>query len=207
MTLQDLKTFGMMFKQFVTFFHQGRILPPATVVELVEGYFDNLSELSLEQVKLVLERAKQECRFLPTIAELRELAGYAPAKTPMERLKDKAEEVWRQLIVHEFDPVSGVYRYYCREVIDNDPIARQCFRELGGGYDFGKWKLDQLRWKAREFAASYIQLSLGKTYPALDPGLSREDAQRFLHDSGLEDLLGPMPQRREEEDADEPSYD
>jgi hypothetical protein len=42
---------------------------------VTEGYFYGLYVLSLEEIDQVFTRAMQECKFFPTLAELRDLGG------------------------------------------------------------------------------------------------------------------------------------
>lgn len=160
-------------------------MTPEVIRHLTHVYFEDLAELSLADVLELFQLARQESRFFPTIFDLRQLAGLAPALAPREALKRRAELAWAEL----FQPTDG--RPYNRAVLDKDPLTRQVFMAMGGGsileWGFGRWNKDQDPWKRREFTNLFMQ--------AGDPNwhLSHDDAQRFLRDNGLDHLLGGMP--------------
>lgn len=93
-----------------------------------------LSDLPVADVKQAIGRAIRECKFMPTVAELRGLAGVMlPA--------DRAIKAWDEF-------VSGVvvHGYYASVDFD-DPLINATVRSLGGwepccektGDDFDKW--------------------------------------------------------------------
>ena len=75
MTPKDTKRFQAMLTALAEYFPNSR--PNLEVI--VEGYYEDLAMLPLEQVGDAFWQARRECQFFPTIKELREFAGLTRA--------------------------------------------------------------------------------------------------------------------------------
>lgn len=193
MKAHDLDPFCSLFQDLLLYLPHNRAVTPDDAIKLAEGYFEELAELNLEQVAYLFRLARRECQWFPTIAWLRDKAGLEPEKSPREQLETLAEQVWQALVQPEHDPLTGKWRAYRREVVEADPIARQLVREMGAGYDFNRWAVDQIPHKKREFLQGYVALWLTQQRRhRFDQGLSHDDAAAFLRDSGLGQVCGGM---------------
>ncbi len=108
----------------------GRAPTPATYL----GYEMGLEDLPLAKIKHAATRAMRECRFMPTVAELRELTGeLSPEARAVLAWSDLASAVETQ----------GAYR----SVDFSDSVINATVRSLGGwvyvcelgGDEFEKW--------------------------------------------------------------------
>ncbi len=101
---------------------------------MFQGYELGLSDLPLDAVKLAVERAIRECKFMPTAAELRELSGAILSA-------DRAVMAWDAFA----KAVSQIS--YTKSVSFDDPVINATVRSLGGwerctgigGEEFDKW--------------------------------------------------------------------
>jgi hypothetical protein len=104
---------------------------------MYRGYEMGLADLALADVKRAAVRAIRECRFMPSVAELRELAGVIPPT-------DRAIKAW-----DAFAKGIAEHGYYASVDFD-DPLINATARSLGGwehscivaskgGDEFEKW--------------------------------------------------------------------
>ena len=108
-----------------------------------EGYWRGLRDLPLAAVNVAVDRAMRECKFLPTVCELRERAGViSPA--------DRAITAWG--IVRQAVDQYGCYR----SVNFDDPVINATVRTLGGWKDFDDRLIaDRETWTHKEFLETY----------------------------------------------------
>ena len=110
-------------------------------------YLEHLGDLTPLVVLDAMRSAIRSCKFFPSIAELRELAGAGTGGAALEDLAVRAWEGLRRL--------SG-RKAYCVDALSN-PITRQCWRALGGTLGFGQWDYQkQEEWKRKEFIGLYV---------------------------------------------------
>lgn len=111
------------------------------------GYEMALSDLSIEAVELAVQKAVRQCHFMPTGAELRELAGdVGPKERAVIAFGCVAETIKR-------------HGYYDSVSFD-DPLINAAIRNLGG------WERVSLiedheefdKWFRKEFERVYIAL-------------------------------------------------
>lgn len=108
-------------------------------------YLNNLKEFPVATVLIGIKRAMQNCKFFPSIAEIRELAGMGNNK---QALEDRAALAWDQL-----RSLRG--KAYSESALEC-PITAKCFRALGGKMNFGMWDYEaQEQWKRKEFISLY----------------------------------------------------
>lgn len=114
---------------------------------LYEGYWQGLKDLPLEAVRHAVIRALRESRFLPTVAELRELAGQTSGA-------DRAIRVW--------DVVGlAVFRHGFYKSVDfDDPLTNATIRNLGGWRVFNvRMEEEDEKWLRKEFDRVYTSLA------------------------------------------------
>lgn len=129
------------------------------------AYEIGLSDLSIEAITKAVERALRESRFMPSAAELRELAGEATKE-------DRAVLAWTALLKHIH---LGPYKH----VDFDDPFTNATIRSLGGwptflsrfsGADAEKWLRKEFIDTYRAFHRSGITGEAAKPLPGLSGG-------------------------------------
>lgn len=118
----------------------GRQATPA----LLEGYLVGLEGLLLEEIEQAVKKALRTSKFMPTPAELRELAGDMKAE-------DAAVMAWD--IATRAVQFIGWYR----SVQFEDPAISATIRSLGGWQKFcERCGGEEEKWLRREFLATYV---------------------------------------------------
>jgi hypothetical protein len=143
---------------------------------LYEGYWQGLKDLPLEAVRLAVTRALRESRFLPTVAELRELAGVV---TP----EDRCVQVWE--VVRR-----AVYRFgYYTSVDFDDPLTNATIRNLGGWPALQeRLEKDDDQWVRKDFDRIYASLARsGISEEMAAPLMGESERSKRLH--GRQDLM------------------
>jgi hypothetical protein len=113
---------------------------------LYEGYWMGLGDLSLGRVKAAAVAAMHSQKFMPTVAELRELAG-AHVPTPEER----STRAWMVVM-------DGRVGYYDSVAFD-DSVIHATIRAMGGWMRFWERLEEEGRkWLCREFEQTYVRL-------------------------------------------------
>lgn len=108
-------------------------------------YLENLSKIPYPVIAGAIQRCMDTCKFFPSIAEIRELAGQGDNK---QALEDRAALAW--------DNLRSLRGKAYRESALECPITAKCFRALGGKMNFGTWDYDaQEQWKRKEFISLY----------------------------------------------------
>lgn len=110
---------------------------------LLRAYWMGLGDLELGEVKRAATKALRACRFMPTVAELRELAGEA-------NHGDRAQNAWA-----EFERAVGMHGGY-RSVDFADPLINATVRALGGWTrccDLDSEEFD--KWLRKDFVKQY----------------------------------------------------
>lgn len=114
-------------------------------------YLEDLQDVPFDALRVALERAGKQCKFFPSVAELRELAG---GQQPS--LEDQAIAAW--------DSLRCLRKGWKAEALD-DPLIRRCFDRLGGFNSFASWDYEkEEKWKRREFIELYQALVGTKHY-------------------------------------------
>ena len=96
---------------------------------LFDGYWMGLSDLPIEATEHAVQRAIRSCKFMPTVAELRELSGEL---TPEARALRAWDLFNRAVATH------GIWR----SVDFDDPVVNATVRSLGGWqatYEVDDW--------------------------------------------------------------------
>lgn len=90
--------------------------------EFIVAYNDmGLADVPTEALKLAIGRAVQQCKFMPSVAELRDLCGYGA-----EKLSDAAQAAWDSL-----ERAAVKIGYYGSPNF-RDPLVNAAVRSLGG---------------------------------------------------------------------------
>lgn len=114
---------------------------------LYEGYWQGLKDLLLEAVRHAVRRGLRKSKFLPTVAELRELAGVT---TP----EDRCVTVWAKVRQAVFS--HGIYT----SVDFDDPLTNATIRNMGGWPAFSvRMEEDEEKWVRRDFERIYASLA------------------------------------------------
>jgi hypothetical protein len=116
----------------------GRDASEATVY----GYWLGLNDLPIDSVKDAASRALRSCKFMPTPAELRELAGIA-------NVSDRALLAWSAV-----EKASSLGAY--KSVDFDDPLINAAIRSMGGWPAIlDKSQQDFDTWVRKDFIAAY----------------------------------------------------
>lgn len=111
------------------------------------AYEIGLSDLPLASCRNAMVRAMRECRFMPSPAELRELAG-------VQKPKDRAVLAWEAL-----DAAIVEHGYY-RSVDFDDPVINATVRNLGGWERVCDLPAEEYsKWFRKEFERVYASLA------------------------------------------------
>jgi len=113
---------------------------------LIEGYWLGLEDLDVRAVKGAAVQAMRQSRYMPAVAELRELAGVlAPA--------DRAVLAWN--VVQKARAIHGYY-----DSVDfDDPVINATIRTLGGWERFEeRFDRDEVKWIRQDFEKTYAAL-------------------------------------------------
>lgn len=86
---------------------------------MLRGYWMGLEDVPIDNVRLACRRALRECEYMPTVAQLRKMAGAVSDS-------DRALLAWSQFS----QAVSGIGGY--KSVDFDDPIINATVRHLGG---------------------------------------------------------------------------
>lgn len=86
---------------------------------MIFGYISGLDDLTIEAINVAFNAAIRTCRFMPTVAELRELAGVPKESDVAEQAADVADNA-RAIV--------GAYR----SPDFQDPIINAVIRSMGG---------------------------------------------------------------------------
>ena len=128
-------------------------------------YISLLNDLTIEQFSLACNRAGQELKWFPKVAELREFAVGAPA----ERKMVEAEEAWQY--VNEYLRRWGVDRlpvYGGGKVISAPVIPERidyALRRIGGLWALNQAEADRIPFMHRDFCEAYNVAPLAFTMP------------------------------------------
>lgn len=128
------------------------------------GYRLGLEDLSIEAIEHAATRAIRECKFMPTVSELRDLAGHM-------RPEDRAVLAWdaavRAVSTHG----------YTKSVNFDDRVINATIRSLGGWDEFNlRAESNDAKWLRKDFERIYTSFCRN--------GISREAAMSLpgFHD-------------------------
>lgn len=111
-------------------------------------YVDHLSDLAEEKIIHACCMASRTCKFFPSVAELRDLAGDSSSVN-----RDLAEAKW-----YELRQLTGSLAYSASAL--EDPLVKICFHRLGGHAGFGRWDYENDEvWRRKQFCESYTALA------------------------------------------------
>lgn len=120
-------------------------ITPATMLTFSVGTDD----LPIDAVERAAMRAIRECQFMPSVFELRQLAGATGAITA----KDKPTLAW-------CDVRRAISRIGAYESPDfDDPIINATIREMGGWVLLCDSTIEELVWREKDFLRIYAALS------------------------------------------------
>lgn len=135
--------------------------------QTIAAYELGLNDLTIEIIEQAARRAMRECKFMPTVFELRTLAGVLP---PQQR----ATMAWASVkrAVHEV----GEYK----SIDFDDPVINAVIRVMGGwvnvvGIESGE-KFDV--WARKQFEETYVKMAdspLGEDMTRPLPGICDTD--------------------------------
>jgi hypothetical protein len=145
------------------------------------GYWYGLEDLTLDAVRRAVTRALRECKWLPSVAELRELAGVA---NPADRCVVAWEKVRRAVLSHG----------YYTSVDFDDPLTNATIRNMGGWPAFSvRCEEDDEQWVRKDFERIYTSLARGGiSWEMAAPLIGVSDQSKRLY--GWDDLI-PEPER------------
>ena len=113
---------------------------------MIDGYRMGLSGLTAEHVKLATATALQKCKFMPSAAELRELAGVV-------RVEDRAEIAW--IAFDKAITEHSVYKTICFD----DAVINAVVRSLGGVAVIVEMSDEQYQFLRARFLKAYVAIA------------------------------------------------
>lgn len=126
----------------------GRTLSAVTI----DAYRIGLRGLTPEQIQVATEAALRTCKFMPTPAELRELAGDF-------RIEDRAAQAW-MAVLQALE--NGSLCFYASVDFD-DPAINAAIRAMGGweqvSIEFDEQRTEFLNFGRRRFEQTYSALA------------------------------------------------
>ncbi|HSF31911.1 MAG TPA: hypothetical protein VLK82_15715 [Candidatus Tectomicrobia bacterium] len=143
--------------------------------QVIEGYFEDLHDLSLDQVRAVFVLARRRLKFFPTIAELLQIAAESFAEPALLPPRNQALEAWNAL-----RRLTGS-KAYTPEALE-DPITYHCFQAMGGEASFGLWDYDRDEARMRQYFCDLYQTYLLRGAQHV----SHDEAERVLKDLGYD---------------------
>jgi hypothetical protein len=151
----------------------GREASPATHL----GYWLGLQDLPIEAIRLAVSSALRRCKFMPSPAELREMAGEGDSKS-------RAQAAWLEL--EETVRVVGGYR----SVDFEDRTINAAVRSLGGWERICLLSAEEFdKWLRKDFLACYEALDRsGVSEEASAPLVGICDRENLLHAATAEAL-------------------
>jgi len=133
---------------------------------LLEAYWLGLQDLPFRAVKAAASRALRQCRFLPSVAELRELAGEA-------KPEDRALLAWEA-----FERAVETHGGYASVAFDDPAITATC-RSLGGWERCCSTPTEEFdKWLRKDFLTTYAAICrTGVSEDAARPLIGIHDRQ------------------------------
>ncbi|MCX7420100.1 MAG: DUF6475 domain-containing protein [Planctomycetia bacterium] len=116
----------------------------------VRTYELGLSDLDINAVKRGVMAAIRDCQFMPSVHELRKLAGAADSRIDA---KDRPLLAW--LSVRSAISKAGAYS---SATFDDDTVIIATIRELGGWERLCDTLSDEMHWLEKRFCATYSAL-------------------------------------------------
>lgn len=151
---------------------------------MIDGYRIGLTGLSPQAVKHATAFALQKCKFMPSSAELREMAGEIKSE-------DRAELAWLA-----FDSAISQHSVY-KTLIFDDPVINAVVRSLGGvGFIIEMTDEDYQFLRARFLKAYVAMARSGVNGDAVEPMIgyfdrvNGADAKSIVH---IKTGLPPLP--------------
>lgn len=149
----------------------------------VEGYIAGLEDLPEELIRMALRRALRECRFMPTPAELREMAGAPGAKAAMTKA---IADAWEAV-------VWAIRKHSYTESVDFGPLVNAVIRNMGGWQAACGWgTAERDTWKRKEFASLFEAFSTSPPASLRGEPLAGAFGGRVYPVA----IAGAMPERR-----------
>lgn len=145
---------------------------------LYQGYWLGLSDLALDAVKNAAAKAIRQCRFMPTVVELRRLAGELS-------IEDRAARVWQAVR-------RAVLRHgYYGSVSFDDPLTNATIRSLGDWRMFCvRMEEEDEKWTRKEFERVYAALArAGVSQADAAPLIGEHERHNTMH--GYLDYVTP----------------
>lgn len=121
-------------------------ITPATMLTFSAGTDD----LPIESVERAAMRAIRECQFMPSVFELRQLAG---AKSENVAAKDKPTLAWGDVR----RAINRVGAYDSPKF--DDPVIHATIRQLGGWVALCDSTAEELVWREKDFLRTYATLA------------------------------------------------
>lgn len=111
-----------------------------------EAFKLGLADVPIEAIERAVSRAFKTCKFMPSIAELRELAGEM-------RPEHRAVRAWQAVM-----DANRRHGYY--ESVDfDDKVINATIRTLGGWMRFAeRYEAEEEKWFRKEFEQTYVAL-------------------------------------------------
>lgn len=127
--------------------------------ERIKAWRMALRDLLIDDIAMAVVRAQRECHWMPSVAELRSLAG---DPTPEQR----AAIIWAQ-INHGLNSSDS---YEC-----DDAVTLACIRAMGGVPEFTHRCREEMHWAFKSFSSLYVLYS--------QTGINPQQSQRLVGSS------------------------
>lgn len=139
----------------------GEIFDKSISTSLAKIYFDALKSFSDEMIKEAFNKASLTLKFFPKPVELIEII--------QGDKNEKAITAWEKF----YHAIGRVGPY--RSVQFDDQAIHSTVELMGGWVDSGKWSVNEMKWKQKDFLAIYPVMAKKKNHPDHLGGISEMD--------------------------------
>jgi hypothetical protein len=129
----------------------GEIFDKSLSAGLIMIYFDALKIYTDEQIERAIKTASLTCKFFPKPSELLEFIN--------GNSTDRGVLAWEKF----YRALGRVGTY--QSVIFDDPVIHSAIELMGGWIEAGKWLMDEMKWKQKEFLSLYPVMARKREHP------------------------------------------
>ncbi len=128
---------------------------------VISAYWETMKEYSDQEIMRAFNMAFKTCRFFPKPVDLIECIDGEKS--------DKSLLAWEKV----YKAISGVGAY--ESVQFDDPAIHSCIELMGGWPQLCQCKVDEIKWKQKEFENLYRVMSKREDHSGYLPGIFETD--------------------------------
>lgn len=149
-------------ERFLKYMHaMGELFDKALSEHTVSLYWEALKDYSDQDIMKAFNVAAKSCRFFPKPVDLIECIDGEKS--------DKSLLAWEKV----YKAISGVGAY--ESVQFDDPAIHSCIELMGGWPQLCQCKVDEIKWKQKEFENLYRVMSKREDHSGYLPGIFETD--------------------------------